>query len=84
MQSTYLENQDLRKQIESLLLVNKEQLSMISGVNSLLNDMKVNIFFEMSLLYYLINCFFFAKILNDTKYRKACQRYHSFKISAKI
>jgi hypothetical protein len=41
MQSTYLENQDLRKQIESLLLVNKEQLSMISGVNSLLNDMKV-------------------------------------------
>jgi hypothetical protein len=41
MQSTYLENQDLRNQIESLLLVNKEQLSMISGVNSLLNDMKV-------------------------------------------
>ena len=41
MQSTYLENQDLRNQIESLLLVNKEQLSMISGLNSLLNDMKV-------------------------------------------
>jgi len=41
MQSTFLENQDLRNQIESLLLVNKEQLSMISGVNSLLNDMKV-------------------------------------------
>ena len=41
MQNTYLENQDLRNQIESLLLVNKEQLSMISGVNSLLNDMKV-------------------------------------------
>ncbi len=39
----------------------------------------------MSLLCYLINCFFFlAKIVTDTKYRKACQRYHSFKISTKI
>ena len=46
MQNTYLENQDLRNQIDSLLLVNK--------------------------------------LVTDTKYRKACQRYHSFKISTKI
>jgi hypothetical protein len=33
---------------------------------------------------YLINCSFLAKKVTDAKYRKACQRYHSYKNSTKI